>query len=198
MHVWTKHRLLSKGCSGIRQLPLDNTQCKRKKYGQYGLLFTKCHEHSYVFPACPPFLSCLSNYIRYREEHRAIIPDRTLLQRDLILLTWKPQGNHRAPKLSWRVRQYKCRVSIPYVELLPGYIKAFPTWISWLTIQNHFFWCSAGSVCLTFAYHMYGRDIDSLEVLYGNQPYFNEVGDKGNIWMRAQVTITGNGYPAKV
>ena len=82
--------------------------------------FTKCHEHSYVFPACPPFLLCLSNYIRYREEHRAIIPDRTLLQRDLILLTWKPQGNHRAPKLSWRVRQYKCRVSIPYVELLPG------------------------------------------------------------------------------
>ncbi|XP_022288512.2 MAM and LDL-receptor class A domain-containing protein 1-like [Crassostrea virginica] len=57
---------------------------------------------------------------------------------------------------------------------------------------------SSGSVCLTFAYHMYGRDIDSLEVLYGNQPYFNEVGDKGNIWMRAQVTITGNGYPAKI
>ena len=53
-------------------------------------------------------------------------------------------------------------------------------------------------MCLTFAYHMYGRDIDSLEVLYGNQPYFNEVGDKGNIWMRAQVTITGYGYPAKV
>lgn len=84
-------------------------------------------------PLVPRFFYVLV-IIFYREEHRAIIPDRTLLQRDLILLTWKPQGNHRAPKLSWRVRQYKCRVSIPYVELLPGYIKAFSTWISWLTI----------------------------------------------------------------
>ena len=49
---------------------------------------------------------------------------------------------------------------------------------------------------------MYGSDIDSLEVLYGffgNQDtYFKEVGDKGNTWRRAQVTLPHIGDDAKV
>lgn len=58
-------------------------------------------------------------------------------------------------------------------------------------------------MCLTFLYHMYGSEIDTLEVQYGkgfsgNQPYFKEVGDQGDTWRRAQVTLPHIGDDAKV
>lgn len=47
----------------------------------------------------------------------------------------------------------------------------------------------AGSVCLTFAYHMYGIDMGVLEVAFGNVTYFYEAGDKGNQWRKARITL---------
>ncbi|XP_055997984.1 MAM and LDL-receptor class A domain-containing protein 1-like [Ostrea edulis] len=44
-------------------------------------------------------------------------------------------------------------------------------------------------MCLSFAYHMYGNHIGSLEVVYNNATVFNEFGNKGNQWNQAQITI---------
>ncbi|XP_078331594.1 MAM and LDL-receptor class A domain-containing protein 2-like isoform X2 [Crassostrea virginica] len=70
-------------------------------------------------------------------------------------------------------------------------------------MQGHALEMSSGSMCLTFLYHMYGSEIDSLEVQYGkgfsgNQPYFKEVGDQGDTWWRAQVTLPYIGDDAKI
>ena len=59
---------------------------------------------------------------------------------------------------------------------------------------NHSFFCTAGSVCLTFAYHMYGQDIGTLEVLYEKYSYFYMVGDQGKQWRRQKITLTSTDY----
>nr|XP_022300877.1 MAM and LDL-receptor class A domain-containing protein 1-like [Crassostrea virginica] len=47
-----------------------------------------------------------------------------------------------------------------------------------------------GSVCLKFDYHMYGKHVGSLEVVYENVTYFHEAGDKGDQWRTASITLT--------
>ena len=51
------------------------------------------------------------------------------------------------------------------------------------------FW-TAGSVCLKFYYHMYGKHMGSLEVVYENVAHFHEAGDKGDQWRTASITLT--------
>ncbi|XP_068681521.1 MAM and LDL-receptor class A domain-containing protein 2-like isoform X3 [Montipora foliosa] len=43
--------------------------------------------------------------------------------------------------------------------------------------------------CLSFYYHMYGADMGTLNVFSGNMKVFNESGNKGNIWRKAERTI---------
>nr|XP_022288523.1 MAM and LDL-receptor class A domain-containing protein 1-like [Crassostrea virginica] len=56
-------------------------------------------------------------------------------------------------------------------------------------IQMH-----SGSVCLTFAYHMYGQDIGTLEVMYEKYSYFYMMGDQGKQWRREKITLTSTDY----
>ncbi|XP_055996867.1 MAM and LDL-receptor class A domain-containing protein 1-like isoform X2 [Ostrea edulis] len=44
-------------------------------------------------------------------------------------------------------------------------------------------------MCLSFAYHMYGRNIGSLEVVYNGTTVFYEFDNKGNQWNQAEVTL---------
>ncbi|XP_078340611.1 MAM and fibronectin type III domain-containing protein 1-like [Crassostrea virginica] len=52
----------------------------------------------------------------------------------------------------------------------------------------------AGSVCLRFAYHMYGKNMGSLKVVYGNVTHFHEACDKGDQWRTASITLTNTDF----
>ena len=43
--------------------------------------------------------------------------------------------------------------------------------------------------CLFFYYHMYGTAMGTLNVFSGNMKVFNESGNQGNIWRKAERTI---------
>ena len=43
--------------------------------------------------------------------------------------------------------------------------------------------------CLSFYYHMYGKNMGTLNVFIGNRTVFTESGDHGNIWIKADRTI---------
>ncbi|XP_078352104.1 MAM and LDL-receptor class A domain-containing protein 2-like [Oculina patagonica] len=48
---------------------------------------------------------------------------------------------------------------------------------------------SKSSACLTFYYHMYGRDMGTLNVFNGNVTIFNMSGDQGNYWRKVTRTV---------
>ncbi|XP_061182910.1 MAM and LDL-receptor class A domain-containing protein 1-like [Saccostrea echinata] len=48
---------------------------------------------------------------------------------------------------------------------------------------------TADSMCLSFAYHMYGNKMGYLEVIYDNMTVFAEFGDKGDNWHQAKATL---------
>ncbi|KAL9972365.1 hypothetical protein ACROYT_G018650 [Oculina patagonica] len=52
---------------------------------------------------------------------------------------------------------------------------------------------SGGTACLSFYYHMYGRDINRLIVYLGGSKIFAKKKDKGDKWKRAKVTINRRG-----
>ena len=53
-----------------------------------------------------------------------------------------------------------------------------------------------GTACLRFRYHMYGFHIGSLRVFVGSgserHNVFQEVGEKGNFWLSAQINVQLN------
>ena len=53
---------------------------------------------------------------------------------------------------------------------------------------------TAGSVCLRFAYHMYGVNVGSLEVVNENVTLFHEAGNKRDQWRNAAITLTNTDY----
>ena len=44
--------------------------------------------------------------------------------------------------------------------------------------------------CLRFYYHMYGKAVNTLIVYNGDTQVFTEVGNQGNVWLSAKITIT--------
>lgn len=50
-----------------------------------------------------------------------------------------------------------------------------------------------GTMCLQFYYHMYGKTIASLQVVINNKIVFNELGEKGNKWLKAAVDVNLSG-----
>ena len=50
-----------------------------------------------------------------------------------------------------------------------------------------------GSMCLEFYYHMYGADIETLNVNINGNNVFTASGDKGNKWLRAAVDVNLSG-----
>ena len=44
--------------------------------------------------------------------------------------------------------------------------------------------------CLTFYYHMYGDNINTLNVFNGNTRVFTKYGDQGKEWFKAKITMT--------
>lgn len=48
-------------------------------------------------------------------------------------------------------------------------------------------------MCLQFYYHMYGKTIDSLQVAINNKIVFNELGEKGNKWLKTAVDVNLSG-----
>lgn len=52
---------------------------------------------------------------------------------------------------------------------------------------------ATNQTCLSFWYHMYGGDIDTLKVLVGNinqnQTVWSRTGQSGNRWLQGQVTL---------
>lgn len=44
-------------------------------------------------------------------------------------------------------------------------------------------------MCLSFAYHMYGSNIGSLDVIFDNATYFYEYDNKGNQWKQAKIDL---------
>nr|XP_034302513.1 MAM and LDL-receptor class A domain-containing protein 1 isoform X2 [Crassostrea gigas] len=48
-----------------------------------------------------------------------------------------------------------------------------------------------GKMCLSFEYHMFGRTMGSLEVLFQNTTIFHEFSDKGNTWNKAELNLNG-------
>ena len=52
---------------------------------------------------------------------------------------------------------------------------------------------TGGSACLLFYYHMYGTHVGQLNVYLGNKKIFSKVGDQGNAWKKAEVSINGLG-----
>ena len=50
-----------------------------------------------------------------------------------------------------------------------------------------------GKKCLSFFYHMYGKEMGSLTVRVGGKSVFNVAGDQGNQWNEAKVQIADNG-----
>ena len=52
---------------------------------------------------------------------------------------------------------------------------------------------SGGSACLAFYYHMYGDNVNQLNVYLGSSKVFAKAGNQGNEWKKAQVSINGGG-----
>lgn len=50
-----------------------------------------------------------------------------------------------------------------------------------------------GTMCLQFYYYMYGKTIASLQVVINNKIVFNELGEKGNKWLKATVDVNLSG-----
>ena len=48
------------------------------------------------------------------------------------------------------------------------------------------------STCLTFLFHMYGRDMGTLNVFSGDTMIFTASGDHGNLWIRATRTVNSS------
>uniref|UniRef100_K1QQ99 MAM and LDL-receptor class A domain-containing protein 1 n=1 Tax=Magallana gigas TaxID=29159 RepID=K1QQ99_MAGGI len=46
-----------------------------------------------------------------------------------------------------------------------------------------------GNMCLSFNYHMYGRTVGTLKVLFQDLIFFHEVGNKGDQWNKAEFTL---------
>ena len=44
--------------------------------------------------------------------------------------------------------------------------------------------------CLKFYYHMYGDTINALNVHNGNITIFTKLGNQGNVWLLAKMTLT--------
>ena len=55
-----------------------------------------------------------------------------------------------------------------------------------------------GRRCLQFYYHMYGGNIDTLNVFVGEKRVFTKKGPQGNTWKKASVQFTGTGAKATV
>ena len=47
-------------------------------------------------------------------------------------------------------------------------------------------------MCVSFYYHMYGRDIKTLNVYNGGNVIWTKSGNQGNAWKKAEVSISGN------
>ena len=43
--------------------------------------------------------------------------------------------------------------------------------------------------CLKFYYHMYGETINTLNVYNGNNKTFNQSGNQGDVWVKANITM---------
>ena len=43
--------------------------------------------------------------------------------------------------------------------------------------------------CLKFYYHMYGETINTLNVFNGNDLAFNQSGNQGDVWLKANITM---------
>lgn len=43
--------------------------------------------------------------------------------------------------------------------------------------------------CLKFYYHMYGETINTLNVFNGNNLAFNQSGNQGDVWLKANITM---------
>ena len=44
--------------------------------------------------------------------------------------------------------------------------------------------------CLEFYYHMYGTDVNTLNIFNGNTRVFTQSGNRGNQWLKAKITMT--------
>ena len=54
----------------------------------------------------------------------------------------------------------------------------------------------SGNMCLHFYYHMYGATIGSLTVKINNKPVLSASGNKGNKWLKADVSVNLSGMYA--
>ena len=50
-----------------------------------------------------------------------------------------------------------------------------------------------GRQCMKFSYHMYGRDIGSLNIYANNQKVFSNSGNEGNYWVNVEKPIIQSG-----
>ena len=46
-----------------------------------------------------------------------------------------------------------------------------------------------GSTCIMFYYHMYGASMGTLNVYVNGRKVFTASGDKGNMWLKANVDV---------
>ena len=51
----------------------------------------------------------------------------------------------------------------------------------------------SGSMCLQFYYHMFGAGMGTLTVSINGNSVFNASGDKGDMWLKAEVDINLSG-----
>ena len=54
----------------------------------------------------------------------------------------------------------------------------------------------SGSMCLKFYYHMYGANIETLNVIIKGNNVFTASGNKGNKWLRAAIDVSLSGKHA--
>lgn len=54
---------------------------------------------------------------------------------------------------------------------------------------KNWFYNLDGNMCLSFNYHMYGRTVGTLKVLFQDLIFFHEVGNKGDQWNKAEFTL---------
>ena len=52
---------------------------------------------------------------------------------------------------------------------------------------------AGGPACLSFYYHMYGKNVNRLKVKVGGTNVFQKSGPQGNTWKKAEVSINGRG-----
>jgi len=52
---------------------------------------------------------------------------------------------------------------------------------------------TGGPACLSFYYHMYGRDVNQLNVKLGGTNVYQKRGSQGNQWKKAEFSINGSG-----